>query len=490
MLLYDNKGRTRLILQVYGSIYRRVWFTALVVAVYSCTLHVAFWYFLPHWRPNLDSPYTAQSLSVLISFSVCFRTNIAWNRYWEACQEITFMYSKWCDAYSQLQGFITSKIKSPTTGGNEAMKLEHLRFEITHYFSMLSAMAVERLLRGDIRRMQLRRSQGAAWSEQVVFREHLRYHDIVGSKRLCRTKPIDFQELQRMSKRSPSGDEELGEGMPLPQPARTTRCFRRRTAAHARPSSKLKKLGKDHIRNASVYTSHAEDEDTWQGPLPIIGSISNEEKTRLQVSEDRPNLVISWVYQSVTELAPMLSVPAPILSRVYQEISNGALGYSQAEKLADIPFPFIFAQLLALMVLVFALVSPITFEIISGKTPITPFISTAVVLSFWSLNEMAKELENPLGIEANNVPVVDYHERYLAFLGEIHACELPEDRGYRDESEYEGVRSSMASSLVPAQHSSPAPPAPFTAICPDPPCPEEDPARGRRAEAGRSGHAS
>lgn len=401
------------------------------------------------------------------------------------------MYSKWSDSFSQLQGFINSSIKAKKANGEEVIQLEHARFEVTHYFSLLSAMAVERLMRGDIRRMQLRRAQGAAWSEQVVFREHLRYHDLVGSKQLCKMKLVDLNELQRVTVNESEAESEPHIEVKKNICGGSKTCTRR-PAAHT--SHMLKKLGKTNVRKASFADySVAEDEDIWQGALPVIGPISKEEKVRLQASEDRINLVIAWINQQVTEMVPMMNVPAPILSRVYQEISNGALGYSQAEKLADIPFPFIFAQILALAVMTIACVSPIAFEIITGRTALTPFISTVVVLSFWSLNEMAKELENPFGVEANNVPIVDHHERFVSFIGEIHGCNLPADRSYKSNGHANGLPTDRPShgSHIPEcspecsstggqnDHASsvphPPPPGTFSNLFPKP-LPPEDPA--------------
>merc|ERR1711924_293935 len=97
-------------------------------------------------------------------------------------------------------------------------------------------------------------------------------------------------------------------------------------------------------------------------------------------------------------------------------------GYSQAEKLADIPFPFMFAQILV--------VAPFAITLLTGDTVLAPIISVVVVLNFWALNEMAKELENPFGVEANNVPIVDHHERFITFLGEMHGSCLPRDRPF------------------------------------------------------------
>ena len=53
-----------------------------------------------------------------------------------------------------------------------------------------------------------------------------------------------------------------------------------------------------------------------------------------------------------------LAMPPPIVSRIYQELSNGALGFHQAQKIARVPFPFPYAQLLALMKVYFILTVP------------------------------------------------------------------------------------------------------------------------------------
>jgi len=139
------------------------------------------------------------------------------------------------------------------------------------------------------------------------------------------------------------------------------------------------------------------------------------------------NLVLLWVNELVTATAPHLVIPPPVISRVFQEISNGALAYSQAEKLADIPFPFVFAQILAVAMLFIAIVFPICFTLITGESWFTPMLSTGVVTFFWALNEIAKELENPFGKEANNVPLLDAHERFVEFLTEMHGICLPRD---------------------------------------------------------------
>lgn len=405
MLLYDNRGRIRLIFQLYGSIYRRVAIPVLGMLIYSSGL-LAIRRLYSDYLPEIDHPFASQSFGTLIAFAVCFRVNIAWGRFWEACQEVTMMFSKWGDAFSQLQGFINSTIK--ISKDCDVQKLEHFRCEITHFFTLLSAMAVERLTRGDIRRMEMRRRKGVPWAEQVVFRENLREKDLTGSKNLIPMRVVKVRRrlCERQSSLLEEDNSESDDEVERPKRLAVV------------PSMSKVSLNLRQIK------------DTWEVPVSVIGDLSKDELRRLRASKDRIGLVLLWLNEVVTNLQPLMLVPPPILSRVYQELSNGTLGYSQAEKLSDIPFPFIFAQLLAMALMFFAVVSPITFTVITGDSWITPVISSGVVIAFWSLNEIAKELENPFGEDANNLPLVDAHERFVEFLVEMHATTLPEDRAY------------------------------------------------------------
>ena len=56
----------------------------------------------------MEHPWAANSVTIAISFAVVFRTNIAWSRYWEAAQQVQFMFSKWADSFMQLVSFINS----------------------------------------------------------------------------------------------------------------------------------------------------------------------------------------------------------------------------------------------------------------------------------------------------------------------------------------------------------------------------------------------
>lgn len=335
------------------------------------------------------------------------------------------MYSKWCDAYSQLMGFITTTEKIKENA--DCRKLEHYRMEITHFFSLLSAVASERLMR-------------VPWSQQIVFRENLRGTDLTGAKQLFPMRvllmnPQSFLPTSEDRSSDQYDEDNMHQSLSAPPHSKpaggSVRWMSVVTKQNHPLSRNLCRNLDEGAAGTDLWKEPQRIVDQWKEPVTVVGELSSEEFRRLRLSEDRVNLVLLWINELVANLAPQLAVAPPIISRVFQEISNGALGYSQAEKLSDIPFPFIFAQLLAVALIFIAIVSPICFTLITGDSFLTPLVSTGVVTSFWALNEMAKELENPFGNDANNVPLLDAHERFIEFLTEMHGICLPRDRDYR-----------------------------------------------------------
>merc|ERR1719387_2294575 len=40
--------------------------------------------------------------------------------------------------------------------------------------------------------------------------------------------------------------------------------------------------------------------------------------------------------------------------------------------------------------------------------------------SFWCVNEVAKDLENPFGQDINDIPLFDFHKRFCVSMAETH----------------------------------------------------------------------
>ncbi|KAF4697953.1 Zinc finger, RAN-binding domain containing 2, partial [Perkinsus olseni] len=161
--------------------------------------------------------------------------------------------------------------------------------------------------------------------------------------------------------------------------------------------------------------------DLSTSKLPIIGECTRTEKNALAGKSDKPLVVAGWITEEITRacLDGLLLIPPPILSRCYQEVSNGMLGYNQAFKVSLVPFPFPFAQMLALLLVVFLLILPMMVLRMTQSAALSPILSFFCLLGYWGLNEIAVELENPFGDDDNDLPLEAIHTE---FVDSLHTC--------------------------------------------------------------------
>ena len=75
---------------------------------------------------------------------------------------------------------------------------------------------------------------------------------------------------------------------------------------------------------------------------------------------DRVSLIIGWVMRLVGKRRAEGGVdcPPPVLSRPYQNLSDGHLAFGMCKKIRDTPFPYPYAQLMRILLYMFALSFP------------------------------------------------------------------------------------------------------------------------------------
>ena len=105
-------------------------------------------------------------------------------------------------------------------------------------------------------------------------------------------------------------------------------------------------------------------------------------------------------------------------SRIYQELSNGMLALKQAQKVADVPFPFPYAQLMSVLITCYSCFIPV-FVAVFTQSYVGPVIAFILFQGTWGINQTAAELENPFGSNINNITLVDFHDRFLDLCTEV-----------------------------------------------------------------------
>jgi len=153
-------------------------------------------------------------------------------------------------------------------------------------------------------------------------------------------------------------------------------------------------------------------------PFRVIGNVSDAEIELLQAvrgPQAKVSLCSMWLQEFLSREylnGSTGNVAPPIISRVYQFISEGMSGYNQARKVAYIPFPFPHAQITTLFVLVIVGFIPVLMLTFLAD-PVFGFILNLItVMCFTGLHEVARELENPFQNVPNDIPLNNFQAQF------------------------------------------------------------------------------
>jgi len=416
MLLYNNRSFFRLVFTVQGSIFWKPSCLLLGALCAGLSLLLRFLLeqdFIVATELQQRHHYGMHALGGVVGFAVVFRTNLGWHRYWEAVSQLHFMYSKWGDAYSQCFAFASVSMdkaaKSDTPEGTaKVMRLEALLEKLTHNFVLLSAITADRLTHGDTQRMEWR-AKVAPWNKQLVKREELRTEDLTGAWNLPGFEVVPDMHTaisRRSSSKRKSGISQAGLDVSAEN--------------GLDEKGALPKQANLRVSRVSDAPWQA-DTNEWQNVNYLVAAQPTlEEKNLLRIVTDRVSVVMNWIIHDLARISPDLDIAPPIQSRMYQELSNGMLAFNQAMKLADVPFPLPYAQILTLLLTVFIWLIPIYMNAFTDSNFMAPLLSFALCVGMWGLNDTAIELENPFGPDVNDILLVDFHLRFIDMCHECH----------------------------------------------------------------------
>merc|ERR1712107_228785 len=114
---------------------------------------------------------------------------------------------------------------------------------------------------------------------------------------------------------------------------------------------------------------------------------------------------------------PALPIAPPILTRFFAELTSGNVLVNEARNLSDLPFPFPYAQMMTVLLLIHVLLTPVVMAMLTQNgiwCVLFTFISTVVL---WGTNYIAIAIEFPFsGDNDNDLPLVNIQEDFNASL--------------------------------------------------------------------------
>lgn len=167
-------------------------------------------------------------------------------------------------------------------------------------------------------------------------------------------------------------------------------------------------------------------------PFAVLGGVSDGEIELLQQARGpyaKMALVTMWLQEflsretlngSTGDIAP------PIISRLYQFISDGVVGYNQARKIAYVPFPYPHAQITSFFSLTIIFIFPILYFSYLNKLSLACILNAVSVLVFLGSHEVARELENPFQNVPNDIPLITFQAQFNEALVCMYAGYPPD----------------------------------------------------------------
>jgi predicted membrane chloride channel (bestrophin family) len=355
----------------------------------------------------LKHPYPHQITAVMIGFMMVFRVQLSYSRYWEGVGRLQDMYTKWYDAAVQTCSF--DEMAKGEAGENGAA----FRLHAVHLFSAMSCCCILEL-----------RKEGL----DVLIRAPGRY-----------TGPASA--LSAMP-----GSTAAAPVSPSP----------------SAPMEEARRSGQWLILRRIFGLPPPQPDYGGREAIEAIAGWQDDEIEHL--AQHEPHFVDCALARLVRLISVRfkeggLNMPPPIVSRIYQELSNGALGFHQAQKIAFVPFPFPYAQLLAIMKAYFVLTVPLAVSCFTDEAWFAVVMSACSCLLFVSLNEVAIELEDPFGNDANDLPLRQMHNSFNKALVHLLHQDNPASDNHKSAT-YMKLQSSIRATLSRSvRRAAPAPAA-------------------------------
>mmetsp|Transcript_64629 Transcript_64629/g.140717 ORF Transcript_64629/g.140717 Transcript_64629/m.140717 type:complete len:454 (-) Transcript_64629:37-1398(-) len=360
MLLYCNRSALRTIFRSTGSIIWRpqVIVLSLLVAMLAVGFELFSEYY-PAYRNLAEDFLGINAMGTTVGVAAIFRTSFGWQRYWEAATNVHSMYSKWADAYSQVAAFLGVTLKRARASNTPEAKMKRKRVEASlekiERGFILMSAVAADRLSHSDTTLMDEQAKTASWSKGIVLREELT------QVRLNPEQPHKISAGTVASARSEGG-------VCLP------RLF-------------------DHM--------------------------SQEERDFLSHASDKVSIAMAWINFDLADISGDVDLEPPIQCRVFQELSIGMLSFQWALSIADVPFPFPYAQIVSIMLFAFAVLIPVYTSYLTASIYLSPVMSFLIFHGIWGINEIAKELENPFGGDPNDICLADFHADFVGNLREI-----------------------------------------------------------------------
>jgi len=142
--------------------------------------------------------------------------------------------------------------------------------------------------------------------------------------------------------------------------------------------------------------------------------VSRDHLEYLASTNDPCEVIMQWIQRLIVNANKdhILDVPPPILSRCFQELSRGIVNLNNVRKIKEIPFPFPYAQMIQVFLLVHWLTTPVLAALSIDSKWAAALVTFIVESGYWSLTYIAAEIDQPFGTDSNDLEMEEMQQDF------------------------------------------------------------------------------
>jgi putative membrane protein len=151
------------------------------------------------------------------------------------------------------------------------------------------------------------------------------------------------------------------------------------------------------------------------------GLLAEELRIRLLGARSAPTLILVWLGQWLRECRQAQQLEPVIAHKMEHSLDSLSLALGSCERIANTPLPFAYSVILHRSVYLYCALLP--FGLVDTIGLMTPLVVSFVSYTFFALEALSDEIENPFGLEPNDLAldamVAGINASLREMLGEV-----------------------------------------------------------------------
>lgn len=168
--------------------------------------------------------------------------------------------------------------------------------------------------------------------------------------------------------------------------------------------AELQPLRRRNVRRcigfAHALAAQLRDQDTAAACAPWIDA---NELGQLRQRRNVPEALLGWINQDFAACVRQQHISDVLYRSLEQRLNRMATTQAVCERIKNTPTPFAYSLLLHRTAWLFCLLLP--FGLVSSLELLTPVLVTIIAYTFFGLDALGDELEEPFGLSDNDLPL-------------------------------------------------------------------------------------